>query len=289
MEYYEIGHILRAARMRHKLTQEELSDGICSVSTISRIENGVSEPSRNTFRMLMRRMGEPETMYASYAGRRRMLRRRLLWEMEHMIRMRESADLSRFLSRYEAIPGKETHVEMQGRQMAETALQLASGEAPEIVFEKLRQVLTLTCPELCKCWLQNMMFTNREILILQMMVYCCQLMGQFEKGYDVLAGLLRHCPEHPADGESGREVEPSVCYQLAEICMQMDRYPDSRRFCARGIRRCLHTKSFGFLPALLAQRACIMAELGDAKESRLSETHASLLKEIVTNEKYLSE
>lgn len=289
MEYYEIGDVLRNARLRHGLTQEELSFGICAVSTLSRIENGVSEPRGNTFRRLMRRMGEPETMYVSYIGRHQLQRRRLLWEMERLIRMRKPGNLPQLLARYAQIPGEEVKPEAQGRRMAEAALLFGSGISPEEIFEELGQVLALTCPEMGRCWLQDMMFSNREILIMQMMVYCCQQMGQYEKAYAVLTGLLRHCPRHPADGEGGREVEPSVCYQLAEICMQMERYPDSRGFCTRGIRRCLQTGNYSFLTVLLAQRACIMAELGDAKESRLSETHASLLKEIMTNEKYLSE
>ena len=39
------------------ITQEQLSDSICSVETLSRIENGSQKPTRDTYELLMERMG----------------------------------------------------------------------------------------------------------------------------------------------------------------------------------------------------------------------------------------
>ena len=37
MECYEIGSVVRSARIRHGMTQEDLAFGICAVSTLSKI------------------------------------------------------------------------------------------------------------------------------------------------------------------------------------------------------------------------------------------------------------
>jgi tetratricopeptide (TPR) repeat protein len=47
------------------ITQEQLSEGICSVETLSRVENGKQNPSRDTYELLMERMGRSRERYYS--------------------------------------------------------------------------------------------------------------------------------------------------------------------------------------------------------------------------------
>lgn len=57
MGRYRLGDIIRMTRKSLSITQEQLSDGICSVETLSRIENGNQNPNRDTYELLMERMG----------------------------------------------------------------------------------------------------------------------------------------------------------------------------------------------------------------------------------------
>lgn len=57
MSIIHAGAKIREARIKAKLSQEELSDGICSPVTLSRIENGISGVSYVTFTALMSRTG----------------------------------------------------------------------------------------------------------------------------------------------------------------------------------------------------------------------------------------
>lgn len=54
------GEEIRRVRLERGLTQERLSEGICSPSTLSRIENGSQVPSRRTFQLLMERLDGPD-------------------------------------------------------------------------------------------------------------------------------------------------------------------------------------------------------------------------------------
>lgn len=58
MGVYQIGEVIRKTREGLGITQEQLCDGICSVETLSRIENGKRAPSRTNFQALMERMGK---------------------------------------------------------------------------------------------------------------------------------------------------------------------------------------------------------------------------------------
>ena len=56
MSNYNVGDIIRLTRQSVEMSQEELSDGICSVQTLSRIENGKVNVKKETYRKLMERM-----------------------------------------------------------------------------------------------------------------------------------------------------------------------------------------------------------------------------------------
>ncbi len=53
MAHYAVGSLIRDARERQKYSQEELSYGICTASTLSRIENGVQAPGKRILEALM--------------------------------------------------------------------------------------------------------------------------------------------------------------------------------------------------------------------------------------------
>ena len=57
MGRYRLGDIVRMTRKSLSITQEQLCDEICSVETLSRIENGSQNPSRDVYELLMERMG----------------------------------------------------------------------------------------------------------------------------------------------------------------------------------------------------------------------------------------
>ena len=57
MAVFQLGPIIRARREELQISQEDLADGICSVPTLSRIENGERMPTKNHFEMLMQRLG----------------------------------------------------------------------------------------------------------------------------------------------------------------------------------------------------------------------------------------
>lgn len=57
MGRYRLGDIIGLTRKSLSITQEQLSEDICSVETLSRIESGRQNPSRDVYELLMERMG----------------------------------------------------------------------------------------------------------------------------------------------------------------------------------------------------------------------------------------
>lgn len=67
MKEIVVGEMLRKCRIQKGITQKELCEGICSVSSLSRIENGEQHPTRSVFNMLVSKMGE-DIEYDDYMG-----------------------------------------------------------------------------------------------------------------------------------------------------------------------------------------------------------------------------
>ena len=59
------GKAIREARLKAGLTQEQLSEGVCSVLSLSRIENGSAGVSPVTFQALMAHAQTEQTLTAS--------------------------------------------------------------------------------------------------------------------------------------------------------------------------------------------------------------------------------
>lgn len=74
MANYPIGRLIAELRNRHGLTQEELAGGICSVSTVSKIENGAQMPRRKIYEALLQRLGVTPRNCTAYVSEKEMRR-----------------------------------------------------------------------------------------------------------------------------------------------------------------------------------------------------------------------
>ena len=69
MSVQNAGTIIREARLKAGLSQEKLSEGICSTLSLSRIENGTAGVSPSTFQALMAHAGAPCEALPIFANR----------------------------------------------------------------------------------------------------------------------------------------------------------------------------------------------------------------------------
>lgn len=69
MSVRNAGLTIREARLKAGLSQEKLSDGICSTLSLSRIENGTAGVSPSTFQALMAHAGVPCEVFPTFMNR----------------------------------------------------------------------------------------------------------------------------------------------------------------------------------------------------------------------------
>lgn len=80
MANYRAGDVIRLTRNAVGMTQEQLSEGICSIETLSRIENGKHKVKQSTYAQLMERMErDPRRSYAVCTGKDMELLEERIW------------------------------------------------------------------------------------------------------------------------------------------------------------------------------------------------------------------
>lgn len=279
MDYFILGEVVREARKRCGLTQEELAFGICSVSTLSKIENGIRIPRNRTFEALMERMGETYDHFRFYEEKRELKRRKLLNKMTQAARGWDMVRLEILLKQYKAIAGEQSILEQQEQIMMEAALCLWKNEAPEYICRALKKALELTGVDCDGIRRGQAGYTYKERSLLLMLACCYRKMGQLAYAEKMLLSILRYLNRKPDEGETFEYILLPLYYELATLYFQTGRYVRSERFCTRAIRLCLQKDRY-FLSALLRQKMIVLAELGDAVKYREAERNSRLFDEI---------
>ena len=70
MDEFKLGTYIKKRRKELGMSQEELCEGLCAVSSLSRIENNQQDPSRRLTRDLLQRLGLPEDKFTAFWGQR---------------------------------------------------------------------------------------------------------------------------------------------------------------------------------------------------------------------------
>ena len=290
MEYYEIGGIIRDARLRHQMTQEELAFGICAVSTLSKIENGSRIPYARTFESLMSRMGEPVGLYTSFWGKMDLRRRHLQRRMEAQLRIGNVPQVEQLLQEYDKLSPDKTDMEIRVSRVIETGIRLKNegSRAAEEIYKILVGMMCAAHPEFDGTGRMEACYSDSELLLFQMLGSCEQKMQHYDRALRTFCWLLSYLEQHADQREYPEEFAPSLYRQLSELCFEMGQYSDSAEYCVRGIKDSLFSGRSACLPGLLTQKIRLAAEAGNTRERSETEKCFDWLDEMLSGMIYLT-
>lgn len=161
------GKIIREARLKGGLTQEQMSEDICSVLTLSRIENNSAGVSPSLFQALMSRAGAPRNIFPVFPNRKdfdcfyTLKRARLYldsWQLQEaydeLLKVK-NADFSNNKFHYQE------WLYLQG------CLQSRSGSCEhQLIYEIFISALNITKPNIDFSDLSNELFSDIELELL---------------------------------------------------------------------------------------------------------------------------
>ncbi len=274
MANYTVGALIRDARERQKYSQEELSYGICTPSTLSRIENGMQIPGKKILEGLLQRLGIVDQIHNVCLSKAEMQQ----YEMEqHLVRClgkKEYGKAKQLVAMLEEMlqkkqrSGYSRNMEEQYLRFAKVLIHKNQGESAQKILEQFLEVIRITIPEFDGLHLKTRLLTYQEISILNNIGCSYHAVGNNWDAFHLLFELKEYIEKHPFHGQELSVKYPMILQNLSSWLGQEGYYQDALALCQKGIDFCIEYGKMHTFPMLLCNKACALAELGQIEMSK---------------------
>ena len=147
MAVYVVGDFLRETRLRKGYTQEEVSYGICTPASLSRIENGAQKPGRLILEKLFERLGTENNLFNSFVSREDM---ELYSAIQELIRNITDDDVAKIEAQIEVVEKLSTNaseLEHQCLYFAKGELERQREKNDEKAMKMYMKAIRITLPD----------------------------------------------------------------------------------------------------------------------------------------------
>lgn len=273
MAQYPLGIIIRQRRDMLGLSQQQLCQGICDRSTLSRIERGDQVPAYSTLRALLQRLelqekdlpfllGQPDFQTAQLQKEIVALNTRKQWlAAQQKIRQLEdlptaaSPLIRQFILRAKALAGYEQ-----------------DGKAAPYPYEEQRQMLLealqISCPGIDPEHPQGHLLGEEEGKILNQIAITYSESGKRRRAIEIYRQLMDYLQTHQVGTDTGAVLLPLVAYNYSRLLGRERRYEECIEVAEIGRQCCVMYGRCKMLGGLLLNIAYSLHELGDDEKAK---------------------
>lgn len=229
MAFFQLGPIIRARREELKISQEDLADGICSVPTLSRIENGERMPTKNHFEMLMQRLGYSAMSLDFFTDKQDFLIHELKFKIRQVYTAKNFPLARRLLEDLEAMLEKPTKIDRQFVLLHQILLnqkQFSNAEK----LKRLETAIQLTCPKYKNNYIPQVLSYD-EIILLNNIAICYDALGERDRAISILTVLKEYYDHHVISEEEALRTQPMILYNLSKFLGLSGRYDECVEIC----------------------------------------------------------
>ncbi len=236
MSVYNIGEFIKEKRERMGVTQEELCQGICSLSTMSRIESGGRMPKSKVIVPLLQRLGLSDFVVDSMSTKEE------LEGVDLVTKMRSSyidGDIETAKSLFTQVKPYYKTLSVSYQQfyrLFETRLKIDSGELDYAkalpIYEDL---MRMTVPGYSIDSLPRLM-TFEEINVLNNIAIAYGKTGRMDTAIEAYYAIKRFYDNHATNIDNVLRTLPTIYYNLSKYLGLSGRYDECVRICEDGIK-----------------------------------------------------
>lgn len=276
MNEFKIGTYIRRRREELGLSQEELALGVCSPSTLSRIENNQQDPSRSLTRQLLGRLNLPQERFLALWDQKSISAAALMREINNdMVRHRRARKEERFQIQeqiQEKMKELEENAAPDDRNTQQFLLSVgALLDGPRSIEERLAmqlKAIRLTCPTFDPEDFRRGHYTMDECVLINQIANTYSDAGQRERAIDVYRQLLWYVEKNTKE-LSGYIHRFTLIAQNYAICLLQDKqYKKAIEIAEQGRNESLFYGYYQFLPGFLAITAEGNYFLGNRHKSK---------------------
>lgn len=271
MEIYGIGQRIREERIRQKFSQEELCYGICAVSTLSRLENGVQKPGLKVQEALLERLGCSTENLVFFANEDEVKKHFLEVDMGFHL-MNYEFDLQEELEEYEKLiqeRGVESNLEQQYYLMVKALYELRVKGSPHTqAYAMLKRSLLLTMPDFkVKDLYAIRLMTLTEISILNNMAVMLYEMESIGLSIKYMYFLVDYLERSNLSKDILAKRYPMLLVNLAKLEVKIGDYRHAFSWCQKGIAFCRECGRMVPLAQFYYYKAVAYAKFGGMRKA----------------------
>lgn len=290
MQNLYVGEVIRRRRRELNLSQEALCYGICEVSTLSRIENGKSTPSRSKINALLQRLGLPDERYYAIVSKNEKEVEALRKEIVACNVMHDPKKGHEFLQQLETICEPDDFMTKQFILRSRIVLGDLDGSIPKQKQpELLLQAIRLTVPGFSEEHINDFLYSFDEIKIINQLANMYTHIDKLDLAEKIFVQLIDYINEHFKEIFTGNGILPMILHNYVRVLDLTKQYRKSIQVAELGKQVCIQYGHYQFLPGFIAYIAESYHFLGDDQQSREYYTQAHYLYKALDNKKLLSE
>lgn len=286
MPTYSMGDAIREMRTRLGCTQEELSYGICTPGTLSRIENGREIVSKQVFEAICQRLPGIHHVWVSCDTKREMQRSKLCKLILLYLEQRDLQKAQKAIVEYHTLKAEANpfcqqfalytqaiYAAISGKEKADMSNYQEDLKKNQEILEKLQQAMEITMPDYKERMQtpKKILFTYDELYILINMAIQYAKLGEAENAFRILYYLKEYLKTRPSDMTESVKVYLMLLGSLAWLQENQGDFQEAVKQCDAGIEICNVTGKYTLLPQLLCLKArCFTASenLENARKCR---------------------
>lgn len=245
-----LGKILQRLRKEQGMNQEELSRGLCSISTLSRFESGEREPDQILFESLVSRLGKDSTKWELILSEndKRLLEKRNY--IEYLIKTNQWEEVEKEIKGYKKFTGVSKTLHEQYQLFIQALLDQHNGE-----FEQALNQCKLALEKTKIVLKEDGLIIKNEVLSKNELRILC-LIGEilFESNveqsidlYNYWTIILRYVEARCSDERYRLEFYSQAYYYLAYIDYERAKYRRSICYCKKVLKELIEKRSICYL------------------------------------------
>jgi len=295
----KLGEIIKINRKEMGYSQEDLSNGVCAVANLSRIENGKSLPSRATFEALMEKMGLSAGAYMSIFTDQDKLAFELKHEFNELFARSEYKEAEKILNELEVTPGQDKVYE-RFIMMARILIKQVNGIDPKEILKEHEKALPIFMADFSPSKIKKSLLTKLEINMLHAYALANHAAGNPDMAIEILYELIAYVESKVYDKEGISTMYTKLLSSISSYVGLSGDNIEALRLCEMGIKSCIKYNRYKYFPYLLYNKGYGLISTGNVDEghkcirqsyyimSALGDTHNKMLQYIMAYAKEMN-
>ena len=269
MAVYVVGDFLRETRLRKGYTQEEVSYGICTTASLSRIENGAQKPGRLILEKLFERLGTENNLFNSFVSKEEM---ELYLGIQTLIRNVTDGDLQRIEEQIDIVDKLTKNTSELERQSlfwakGELATQKYGNDCE--AMDCFMKAVQITLPDFDgKNPLRNHLLTFDEITIINSIAVRHGENGDLLTAIQLDMWLKEYMENKIIDGRMKTAKYPMILYNLSYWLGEENCHNEALKMAEQGVDFCVKYGNLPAFPILMFNQGAALAELERYDEAK---------------------